>query len=118
MEEIDSRSLGEAMTDRVRRLLLSQLAGSMNEEEVANALFVGKRTLARRLAREGSSYRAIREELLSQLAARHLRESDSSVEAVAALLGYYDAANFRRAFRRWYGVAPTAFRAAAGIETN
>ena len=84
----------------------------------ANALFVGKRTLARRLAREGSSYRAIREALLSQLAARHLRESDSSVEAVAALLGYYDAANFRRAFRRWYGVAPTAFRTAAGTETG
>lgn len=107
-----------SMIDRVRRLLLSQLPGPINEDEVANALFVGKRTLARRLAREGSGYRAIREELLSQLAARHLRESDSSVEAVAALLGYYDAANFRRAFRRWYGVSPAAFRAAAGTEMS
>ena len=107
-----------SMADRVRRLMLSQLSGSMNEDEVASALFVGKRTLARRLAREGSSYRAIREELLSQLAARHLRESDASVEAIAALLGYYDAANFRRAFRRWYGVAPTAYRAAAGSESG
>ena len=107
-----------SMIARVRRLLLSQLPVSMNEEEVASALFVCKRTLARRLAREGSSYRAIREELLSQLAARHLRESDSSVEAIAALLGYYDAANFRRAFRRWYGVAPTAFRATASTEAQ
>lgn len=97
-------------TDRVRSLLLSRTPGSVTEEEVAQALFITKRTLARRLEREGSGYREIRERLLSELAARHLRESTLTVEAVATLLGYGDAAAFRKAFRRWYGQPPGAFR--------
>ena len=99
----------QPMADQVRHLLLSQPPGSITEEDVARALFVSKRTLARRLAREGSGYRTIRDSVLSQLADRYLRESNLTVEAVAELLGYHDAANFRRAFRRWYGVAPSIY---------
>jgi len=54
-----------------------------------------------RLEREGTGYRDIREHLLSELAARHLRESRLPVDAVAILLGYSDADAFRKAFRRW-----------------
>ena len=96
--------------DRVRRMLLSSTPGSITEVDVARAMFISKRTLARRLAAEGSSYRGIREELLADLAARHLRESGLTVDAVAALLGYNDTAAFRKAFRRWYGKAPGEFR--------
>lgn len=94
----------------VRRRLLSNPAAAISESEVARAMFVSKRTLARRLEREGSSFRRIREELLAELAARHLREGGLSVEATAALLGYHDASNFRRAFRRWHGLCPSEFR--------
>jgi AraC-like DNA-binding protein len=97
-------------SDRVRSLLLSKAPGSVTETDVASALFISKRTLARRLDAEGSSYRNIREQLLSELARRHLRESTLSVEAVAALLGYNDAAAFRKAFHRWYGQSPKLFR--------
>ena len=69
-----------------------------------------KRTLARRLEREGCAYRGIREELLAEMAVRHLADSDLSIEAIAALLGYHDAANFRRAFRRWFQTTPAAYR--------
>ena len=96
--------------DRVKHLLLSKTPGTVTETEVAQAMFVSKRTLARRLAKEGDSYRAIRERLLSELAARHLRESTLTVESVATLLGYNDAAAFRKAFYRWYGQAPSEFR--------
>jgi len=97
-------------SDRVRRVLLAQTPGSVTESDVARAMFISKRTLARRLEAEGSSYRGIREQVLAQLAASHLRESGLSVEAVSALLGYNDAAAFRKAFRRWYGQAPSDFR--------
>ena len=99
-----------SMADRVRRFLLSQPAGSLNEEDVARAMYVSRRTLTRRLQKEGTTFRAIREALMAELAARHLQESDSSVEAVAASLGYHDASNFRRAFRRWYGITPGDYR--------
>lgn len=96
---------------RVRRLLLSSTPGSVTETEVARAMFISKRTLARRLEKEGTSYRVIREKMLSELAARHLGESSLTVEAVAALLGYNDNAAFRKAFHRWYNMSPSAFRA-------
>ena len=99
-----------SMADQVRRLLLSQPAGSVGEAEIAHALFVSRRTLGRRLEREGTGYRQIRDEVLAELAARHLRESNLTVEAIALLLGYQDTANFRRAFRRWFGESPAKFR--------
>jgi AraC-like DNA-binding protein len=109
-----SPSAVSSMSDRVRRYLLSQPAGKLNEADVARAMYVSRRTLARRLEQEGSGFRQIREQLLAELAARHLQESNSSIEAVAATLGYHDASNFRRAFRRWYGITPGDYRRRQG----
>jgi AraC-like DNA-binding protein len=41
-----------------------------------------------------------------------LRETREPVTEIAIALGYQDAANFTRAFRRYAGCSPTAFRAA------
>jgi AraC-like DNA-binding protein len=112
MEQVPKSALSTA--DRVKHLLLSKTPGTVTETEVARAMFVSKRTLARRLEKEGDSYRGIRERLLSELAARHLRESDLTVESVATLLGYNDTAAFRKAFYRWYGQAPSQFRVNIG----
>jgi len=108
IEKVHHSSL--TMTDRVRYLLLFKPIGTVTEEDVARDLFVSTRTLARRLKREGTGYRQIREELLAEMAATHLRESNLSVEAIAALLGYHDSPNFRRAFRRWFQTTPSAVR--------
>ncbi|TDG13600.1 AraC family transcriptional regulator [Seongchinamella unica] len=99
-----------AMTNRVRRFLLAQPLGSVTEADVAKSLYVSKRTLARRLNKEGTGYREVTEQLLSELAVRHLGEPGLSIESVALLLGYHDSANFRRAFRRWYGMPPADYR--------
>ena len=99
-----------SMTDRVKRFLLAQPAGSVNEENVARSLYISRRTLARRLQAEGSSYRRIREDMMAEMAAVQLRQGQLSVESIAVLLGYHDSANFRRAFRRWYGCSPQSFR--------
>ncbi len=97
-------------SDQVRRLLLSSPIGTLTADDVAQAMFVTKRTLQRRLDHEGTSYREITETLASDLAARHLLDSDMTIEAVATLLGYYDTAAFRKAFRRWYGRSPSDYR--------
>lgn len=110
LAQVPSQSL--STTDQVRRLLLSMPPATANEEQIARALFVTRRTLARRLAREGSGYRRLREQVLAEMAAGHLQDSRLSVDCVAELLGYHDAANFRRAFHRWFGMAPREFRLA------
>jgi AraC-like DNA-binding protein len=101
---------GLSTTDRVRRTLLSAPIGNLTATDVASALFVTKRTLQRRLEREGTSYRGITEKLHAELAIRHLREPGQTVESIAVLMGYFDTAAFRKAFRRWYGQSPAEYR--------
>ena len=99
-----------SLADRVRTLLLLQPIESTTEAKVASSLFLSRRTLARRLAAEGTGYRQIRDRFLQELASRYLLESNQTVDTVAASLGYHDAAAFRKAFRRWTGMTPREFR--------
>lgn len=95
---------------KLQKLMLSQPIGLLTEQEAAAALFMTKRTLARKLKAEHTGFRQIRDELLARQASSHLRDSELSVEAIASLLGYHDAANFRRAFKRWFGIPPAHYR--------
>ncbi|BFM14378.1 ornithine utilization transcriptional regulator OruR [Maricurvus nonylphenolicus] len=96
--------------DRVKAYMLTHPPGQLSEDAVAAAMFITKRTLARRLEKEGSSYRQLRDEIFASLAARYLKDSALSVESIAGLLGYHDSANFRRAFKRWFDITPSQYR--------
>ena len=96
--------------EKVRTLLLLKPFATTTEKDVADALYLSRRTLARRLDSEGTSYRSVRDQVLSDLSIRWLRESTQSVESIATTLGYSDSAAFRKAFRRWTGKTPSSFR--------
>lgn len=101
---------GLPTADRVKRQLLSAPIGSVTATDIARTMFVTKRTMQRRLEREGTSYREITERLHAELADRYLGEAKQTIESIAVLLGYYDTAAFRKAFRRWYGQSPGQYR--------
>ena len=98
--------------DSVRRMLLGTPHGLPALPNVAERLGMSERTLRRRLDAEGASYRTIRDEVRQLLAERYLTTTSLPVTEIAALLGYRDPANFRRAFRRWTGTSPDARRRA------
>lgn len=77
---------------------------------VAAALNMTDRTLRRRLADEGTSFTAISHRLKYCVATQHLKRSAASVEQIAAIAGFSDPANFRRAFIRWTHMSPAQFR--------
>ena len=106
----DLELLPRSMTTRVKKIMLSYPPGQVSEQQIAATLFMTKRTLARRLATEGSSYRAIREAHMASLAKEYLTETSLSVEVIASLLNYCDTSSFRRAFKKWCGMAPQQFR--------
>ncbi|HEY2662066.1 MAG TPA: AraC family transcriptional regulator [Caulobacteraceae bacterium] len=100
----------------VRQLLLSRLMRDMSLKDIAGELGVSVRTLRRRLADRGTSYRQIIDDLRREVAIKYLRDTHMTVEDVAFALGFNDAANFRRAFRRWTSATPQHFRQAGGPE--
>lgn len=79
-------------------------------KQIAQLLHMSDRTLNRRLKDEGTSFRDLKSQVTQHWANQYLLHSDLSVESVSALLGYEDAANFRRAFKKRCGDSPSAYR--------
>jgi AraC-like DNA-binding protein len=67
-------------------------------------------TFQKHLRNEGTHYTQLVEDARHQLALLHLSQSDKSVAALAAELGFSSQNAFIRAFKRWEGVTPSAFR--------
>ncbi|MGH3736336.1 MAG: AraC family transcriptional regulator [Micromonosporaceae bacterium] len=89
---------------QVRDLLLRR-RGVAEQEEIAAELHLSVRTLRRRLAEEGTSYRELAAETHGLLA-EELLGAGLAVEDVAHRLGYSTASAFTHAFRRWKGTTP------------
>jgi AraC-like DNA-binding protein len=99
------------LADSTERQLFELLPGDEPElEEVAARLQTSPRALQRGLQEEGTSFREILDRVRLTLAKTYLGEVDLSVFEIALLLGYSDATAFHRAFKRWTGVTPGAFR--------
>jgi AraC-like DNA-binding protein len=115
--------LGEAraatFADRARAALSEALqAGNVTAHGLAVRLEVSVRTLHRTLVAEGTSYRRLLDQLRLDIATRHLRDDRVSVAEVAFLLGFSELSAFHRAFKRWTGRTPVAFRAEASIRRH
>lgn len=108
---IEKLPKGEATTDAVRRLLATELGeGQPTLEQIAPRLHMSPRTLHRRLEDEGTSFRQVLNEVRRELAARHLIERRLAIGEIAFLLGFSEPSAFHRAFKRWTGHAPLAYR--------
>jgi AraC-like DNA-binding protein len=84
--------------------------GQARQDLVAANLGMSPRTLARRLAAEGSSFAGILSKLRSALARRYLADRTLPISQIAWLLGYTEIGTFSRAFQRWAGMPPSAAR--------
>ncbi|WP_212761564.1 AraC family transcriptional regulator [Nocardia uniformis] len=97
----------------VRDLLVRNPSAIPDQAAVAAELFMSPRTLSRRLNEEGTSFRALLDEVRQTLSEELLDRTDMTTEQVAARLGYAEAASFIRAFRRWKGCPPQEYRGRA-----
>ncbi|MEV6773739.1 AraC family transcriptional regulator [Nocardia sp. NPDC051030] len=98
----------------VRDLLVRNPGEIPDQAAVASELFMSPRTLSRRLNEEGTSFRALLDEVRQMLSEELLNHTDMTTEQVAARLGYAEAASFIRAFRRWKGCPPQEYRTRGG----
>lgn len=107
--ELSKLQAAGTMRARVRGLL-GEDRGFPSVEDAAAQLHVSPRTLKRRLSEEGTEFSAVIEEERRERALLLLRREELSIEEITERLGYSDPANFTRAFRRWTGMTPAAFR--------
>jgi AraC-like DNA-binding protein len=99
---------------RVREVLTQRLAqGEPSQEDVADLLNMSARTLQRKLAEGGITYKEILDETRRALALAYLSAPRHSVSEVTYLLGFSAGSSFTRAFRRWTGQSPSDWRAGA-----
>ncbi|MBY0279468.1 helix-turn-helix transcriptional regulator, partial [Candidatus Binatia bacterium] len=82
-----------------------------DREALARALGMSGKTLARRLADERQSFRALVERTRRELAYRLVLHERIALGEVASRTGFADQAAFGKAFRRWFGASPSALRA-------
>jgi AraC-like DNA-binding protein len=103
---------GDEFPEQVRSVLRTGLlTGHASAAQVAALFSMHARTLTRRLATFGTSFRALVDEGRFGIARQMLENTSLDVNQIAASLDYADASAFTRAFRRWGGTTPAAWRA-------
>lgn len=96
--------------DRVRALLDARDGRYPDLARVAQQLHMSTRTLKRKLSEQHTRFGTLLDEVRQRDAQHLLMDAQRSVQDVALHLGYTDPSNFRRAFQRWTGESPTAWR--------
>ena len=101
----------ERLIDRLGSLIRARLDdGKLTLEDAAAALKLPVRTLQRRLEEAGLSFRQRVDDARRSAAEQYLRDTAMPLAEMAAALGFADHASFNRAFKRWTGTSPGAYR--------
>jgi AraC-like DNA-binding protein len=106
---------GPIETDLIRQIraaCLNRPKHLPTAEEVASELGLSLRTMHRRLAESGLSYREIIDDVRRSVAIEFLENTRMKIDQVAERVGFADATSFRKAFRKWTGHSPRFFRSA------
>lgn len=114
---LNELSTQKSTRGQVEQALLPLLhLGNPGADQIAAQLGMSRQTLFRRLKEESTAYRDVLEELRHTMAMSHLKSYKLSVGDIAYLLGFSDVAAFSRAFKRWTGQSPRAFRQSFEVE--
>jgi AraC-like DNA-binding protein len=107
------------MTTAVRRLVAQEMSreNALSEcalaERVATAMHMSRRTLSRKLEQEGTSFVSIADAVRRETALAYVLDRRLELTEVAFLLGFSHVESFHRAFKRWTGETPVAYRRAS-----
>lgn len=114
-QEMASQGHLTSTTAQVRARLQCREGRYPDVASMAQTLHTSERTLKRRLQDEGSSFQALLEQARRQDSLRLLANPQLAIKQVAEAVGYADPANFARAFTKWTGNSPRAWRQQQGM---
>jgi AraC-like DNA-binding protein len=97
--------------ESLRRMLRTEiLANRCSAATVADRFAIHRRTLSRHLRAAGAGFQNLVDETRFEIARQLLTQTRIPLSEVAVALGYSEASAFTRAFRRWSGQSPAAWR--------
>ncbi|SDH40528.1 AraC family transcriptional regulator [Pseudomonas abietaniphila] len=102
---------GDSLSSQLRRLLSRDCNQWPDLETVADHLHISPQTLRRHLRDEGTSFQGLKDELRRDMAIYHLGQANLSLQEIAEQLGFSEPSAFHRAFKKWTGLTPGAYRA-------
>ena len=82
----------------------------VDEGDIAASINLSRRSLQRKLREQGVSFSGVLDSSRRELGLQYVRDSRHSLNEIADLLGFSEPGNFTRAFKRWYGKAPSQYR--------
>ncbi len=92
--------------------------GIADKPAVARALGMSTRTLTRRLQQAGTRYDQVLDDTRRAIALGLLGDASLAIYEAAFLLGYSEPSTFHRAFRRWTGETPDAWRRSRSVSVD
>ena len=101
----------DSISAKVRELLdVIEAMDSVSLDEVSHHLCMSSQTLHRRLKQEGNTFQEIKDRVRQDKACYLLRKTDLPIKDVAIQLGFAESSVFNRAFKKWTGHPPAAYR--------
>lgn len=115
LTEMSERQLEEADSEMsfvggVKTLLIDQIASPPKLDEAAKLLGISSRGLRRKLEQSGTTYHKVLNSVRLKMATKLLKETDTPVSTIAYQLGFGNASDFGRAFKKWSGQSPSSIR--------
>jgi AraC-like DNA-binding protein len=99
-----------AFPSKVRSAIEAELSEGALLERVADRMHLSPGGLRSRLRQHGATYSELLDGVRKEHARRALRDTQLGIAELAHRLGFAHPPAFHRAFRRWFGVTPSAYR--------
>ena len=102
-----------SLETRIRVLILKRSREQLSFptlEQLADALYMSRTSLGRKLAAGNTSYRQLKELIRRDLTMEKLSRTKMSIADIAQLVGFSESASLNRAFKNWTGMTPQQFR--------
>ena len=94
----------------VERFLRQHVRENPPLSAIAGVMHLSERTLRRQLAAHGISFSRLHDRIRTERALELLHDHSLTISQVGSRIGFADAREFRRAFKRWTGHTPSAAR--------
>jgi AraC-like DNA-binding protein len=94
----------------LHEFLLEHIRLAPTLERASAAFGCSPATFKRHLAQHGTHFQAELDQVRAHVSLRLMREHGYGNEQIARYLGFHDATNFRRSFKRWTGLTPSTLR--------